>query len=83
MKSSTKTFALPLLLGAVLLISGPAFGDEPKTKESAVTEKSDQTQKASAMQKNRQDKDKSDKRDIREEVSTSNKENIMLKELKK
>ena len=83
MKSSAKTFAFPLLLGAVLLISGTTFGDELKTKESAVTEKSDQAQKTSAMEKNRQDKDKRDKRDIREEVSTSNKENIMLKELKK
>ena len=76
MKSMTKTtFALPVLLGAVLLVSGPVFSEEPKAKGTPAAEKS---AKESAMEKTKQDKAKTDKRDIREESATSNKENKML-----
>lgn len=80
MKSMTKTtFTLPVLLGAVLLISGPVFAEEPKAKETPAAEKS---VKESAMEKTKQDKAKMDKRDIREESAASNKEKRML-DLKK
>lgn len=78
MKSMIKaTLAIPVL--AVFLMSGLAFGDEPKAKETPATE----SQKVSAMKKATEDKAQRDKRDIQEESAKSQKENIRLGEPKK